>query len=272
MPEALDLDPLGLRVRLRHARGFPHPLDLHRMFELDLGFLNLATDRCGGRRFRRAGERDVPFACEQSRCGIEADPTGAREVNLAPSMQIREIRRRSSGPIQRFHVCCQLNEVARNEARRYSEVTQQLHEQPTGVAAGAGRSMQSLLWRLHPWLHANQIANVPGQSHVQPDKKVDRAHAFAWNRCQELGEPRGGRSPFEVRREFALLTGLVHEGEMLRVWFEKKVERVEYGGLRNQVYFDAQFGRLVGEGQARQIVCFGILLPVDEMFRGMYRE
>ena len=77
-PRPSILDPLGLGVRLRHAPGFPDPLDLHGVFELDLGFLDLSTDRCSGRRLRRAGERDVTLRLQAVQMWIEADPTGAR--------------------------------------------------------------------------------------------------------------------------------------------------------------------------------------------------
>jgi hypothetical protein len=88
--EAFDLDPLLVGVGLGDARRFPDAGDLHVV--LELGFaLVAAGDRRGGSRLGRAGERDVAFAGEQAGGRIEADPAGARQVDLGPGVQVGEV-------------------------------------------------------------------------------------------------------------------------------------------------------------------------------------
>ena len=64
-------------VGLGDARRFPDALHLHVVLELDLGLVDRAGDRRGGAGLRRAGERNVAFAREQARGGIETDPARA---------------------------------------------------------------------------------------------------------------------------------------------------------------------------------------------------
>ena len=43
------------------------------------------------RRIRSAGERNMAFAGEQSRRGVQADPPCAGQIDFGPGVQIREI-------------------------------------------------------------------------------------------------------------------------------------------------------------------------------------
>ena len=61
------------------------------VLELDLALVDRAGDRRGARRLGRAGERDVALAGEQPGGRVEADPAGARQVDLAPGVQIGEV-------------------------------------------------------------------------------------------------------------------------------------------------------------------------------------
>ncbi len=70
--------------------------------ELDLALFHLARDRRGARRLGRAGERDVPFAREQPGGGVEADPARARQIDLAPRVQVGEILLGPEGPSSDF--------------------------------------------------------------------------------------------------------------------------------------------------------------------------
>ena len=75
--QLLDFRPLLFGVGLGDARRFPDALHLHVVFEFDLGLVDRAGDGRRGARLRRAGERNVAFAREQARGGIEADPARA---------------------------------------------------------------------------------------------------------------------------------------------------------------------------------------------------
>jgi hypothetical protein len=71
----------------------------------------------------------------QARGGIEADPAGAGEVDLAPGVEVGEVFVRARRAIERLHIRDELNEIAGDEPCREPEMPQQLHEQPAGVAA-----------------------------------------------------------------------------------------------------------------------------------------
>ena len=77
VPEPVDLDPLFVGVRLRHARVFVRASDRHLEPELNLALIDAATDRSGGLWRRCCRERDVSFAGEQSRRRVQPDPTGS---------------------------------------------------------------------------------------------------------------------------------------------------------------------------------------------------
>ena len=86
---------------------------------------------------RRGGERDVALAAQQARGDVEADPAGAGQIDFGPGVQVGEIVL-ASAAFERIDVGLQLDQVAGHEARREPEMAQDLHQQPGGVAAGAG--------------------------------------------------------------------------------------------------------------------------------------
>ncbi len=133
--ERLDARPLLFGVGLGDARRLPFPRDAHVVLEIRLALVDRAFDRRGRRRVGRACERDVAFAGEQSGGRVEPDPAGARQIDLAPRVQVGEIDFSARRAVERLHVGLQLNQVARDEARGEAEVAQQLHQQPAGVAA-----------------------------------------------------------------------------------------------------------------------------------------
>ena len=87
---------------------------------------------------RRCRDRQMAFAAQQARRRVESDPAGARQIDLGPGMQVGEIVFGAGGAFERFYVRPQLNEVAGDEARRQTDVAQQLHQEPCRIAAGAG--------------------------------------------------------------------------------------------------------------------------------------
>ena len=132
-----DLFPLRVGVGLGDTRRFRDPLHRHLVDELDLAWLNATRDWRGSRWLGRACEWNVPFAREQSRRRIEADPAGAWQVHLAPGVEVGEVAVGACGSVQRLHVRDQLDQIAGHETRSEPEVAKHLHEQPRGVAARA---------------------------------------------------------------------------------------------------------------------------------------
>ncbi len=147
--------------------------------ELDLARVGHAVDRRGGRRLRRAGERDVALAGEQPGGRVEADPAGARQIYLGPGMQVGEVVFGAGRAVERFFVGGELHQVARDEARRESQMTQDLHQQPGRVAARAERFFQRLLAALDAGLHADGVGDVALQALVERDQEIVAVHPFA---------------------------------------------------------------------------------------------
>ena len=188
--------PLLFGVGLGDARRLPDARDAHAVREVDLALVDRAAHRRRARRLRRAGQRDVALAGQQARRGIEPDPARARQVDLAPGVQVGEVDLAAAGPVERLHVGLELDQVARHEARRQAQVAQRLHQQPAAVAARAGAQLQRLLRRLHAGLHADQVADVALQALVDGHQEVDRALLGAVHRGEELREASASPASF----------------------------------------------------------------------------
>mmetsp|Transcript_20387 Transcript_20387/g.78151 ORF Transcript_20387/g.78151 Transcript_20387/m.78151 type:complete len:242 (+) Transcript_20387:940-1665(+) len=184
-------------------------------------------------------------------------------------MQVGEVHLGAAGPVQRLLVGRELNEVARHEARRQAQVAQQFHQQPAGVAAGAGRLLQRLLGRLHAGLQADQVGHAVLHALVQVDEEVNGGALGAGDVLQIAGQQRRGVAGLQIGRELDLLGLVVDEREGLGLRFEEEVEGVVDRHLGHQVHRDGELGRLLGEDQAGQVVGERILLPVDEVGRGL---
>ena len=170
-----DVGPLRVAVGQGDARRFVDAGDRHVVAELHPCVVHQPLDGRRARGLRRAGQRDVAFARQQARCGIEPHPAGAGQVHLGPGVQIGEVDLGAAGAVERFLVGLQLDQVARHEARRQPAMAQQLHQQPARVAARAAGLVQRLLGRLHAGLQTDQVANVVLQALVEPDQEVDGA-------------------------------------------------------------------------------------------------
>ena len=145
----------------------------HLVRERHFALIHGAGDRRGGGRLGRGRERNVPLAGEQSGSRIQPDPSRARQIHFGPGVQIGEILARARLAFERLHVGLQLDQVAGDEARRESQMTQDLHQQPGAVAARSASERQGLFARLHARLHANQVPDLVLQLLVQVDQKID---------------------------------------------------------------------------------------------------
>ncbi len=135
LPERKHVLPLLFRVGLGHTRRFIDARHVHRMRKLDLAFVDQPFHRRRAHRLRRASERNVPFAGQQAGRRVEADPARARQVDLAPGVQVGEIHFGAARAVERFDVGLELDQVARCEARGEPQMAAYLHQQPAAIAA-----------------------------------------------------------------------------------------------------------------------------------------
>ena len=213
----------------------------------------------------RAGQRNMAFAGKQARRRIKPDPACAGQIHLAPGVQIGEIDLGAAGAIQRLDVGFELNQVARHEARRQPTVAQQLHQQPAGIAAGAGGQRQRFFRRLNAGFHADQVLDVFADQLVQVNQKGVRA-AFGQVDLFQISRHHGGdRIRHQIRRQFLLELGLIGEGELHRRRFQEVVKRVVHRHLDYQIHRDLELFGLFREHQTRLVIGKRVLLPVDEM-------
>ncbi len=140
-----------------------------------------ARDGRGATRIGRAGQRDMPFAREHPRSGIETHPPRARQINFRPRVQVGKIGGRTGGSLQRLYVGCKLNKITGDEASGKSQIAKNLDQEPCRIATGTGCELERLLARLHARLHADHVTYLVLHSLVQGDQKIDRAHAVARN-------------------------------------------------------------------------------------------
>ncbi len=110
-------------------------VDAHVEAEVDIGEARHAGDRRGVAEMRRRGERHVALAGEQAGGRVEADPAGARQIDLAPGVQVGEVDAGAGRAVERDEVGLQLDQVAGDEACGEAEIAQHLDQQPAGIAA-----------------------------------------------------------------------------------------------------------------------------------------
>ncbi|MNS90751.1 hypothetical protein D3C72_1248140 [compost metagenome] len=116
-------------------------------------------------------------------------------------------------------------------------MTQQLHQQPGRVAAGARAKLQGLLRCLYTGFEPDQVANVQTQALIEGNQKIDAGLRAAINALQVIGERGGQRQLLQVGHQLvAFVLGIV-EGNLLGVGLKKEVEGVEHRHFGNQVDF-----------------------------------
>ncbi len=165
-------------------------------------------------------------------------------------------------------------------------MTQELHEQPGGVAARTAQFRERLFRRLHARFEPDGVFNVLPQPLVDGDDEIVRGLFFAFRQFQplllglsfnsadqvtaqhiEIPHEIGREPAFALeRREFVIERRIVSKGKLLRVRFKEKIERVQHRHFRDQIHFDEEFAGGLLENQARLIVGLRVLRPVDEMF------
>ena len=262
--ERSDLRPLFLGVGQGHARRLVDTAHGHGEIERDLALVDAAGNRRRARRLGRAGEGDVALAGEEAGSRVEADPARAREVDLAPGVEIGEVLLGARRTVEGLLVGLELDEITRDEARRQAGVTEQIDEQPAGIATGARSFREGFLGGLHARLQPDEVLQVAPEPLVDLDEEIDRAAFLQVERFDEVVKLRGQRPLVQVRRQLRGEGGLVLEREFLGVRFEEEVERVVHRHLGHEVDLDLELGDLVRVDDPREVVAERVLLPVDE--------
>ncbi len=264
-PEGIERLPSLLGEGLGDARVFCDAGHLHLEAEIDLGEGGHAGDRCGVAVVRGGGQRDVAFAGEEAGGGVEADPAGAGQVDLAPGVQVGEVVVGAGGAVERHEVGLELDEIAGDETGGEAEVAQDLHQEPGGVAAGAGAALEGLLRGLHAGLHADDVADLAGEAGVQADDEVDGTGALAGKGGEKGFQISADRLGAHVDGEVVADIFGVFERPMLGGVFHEEVERIVDRHVGDEVDLDLELGHRLGKDEARQPVAVGVLLVVHEM-------
>jgi len=135
LAQRVDGRPLVVGVRLGDAGRLINARDLHVVAEFHLAIVESSVNGRSARWLGRASQRNMPFACEQARCRVQPNPTRARQVHLAPSVQVGKVHFGPTGAINRLDIGLELNQVARYKACGHAQMPQHLHQQPAGVSA-----------------------------------------------------------------------------------------------------------------------------------------
>ena len=211
----------------------------------------------------------MAFAGEQPRGRVEPHPARAGDVDLGPGVEIGEIFFRAREAVERLHVRDELDEIARDEARREPEMAEDLHQEPPGVAARARGERERLVGRLHPGGHAHEVLHLLRKPQIERHQEVDDIGAGPEALPAEVGQPpleeRAGWLPLEVGRELRGELRRVVERELLGPTLDEEVERVDHRHIGHQVDGDVERAGRLRENEARDVVAVGVLLPVHKM-------
>ena len=266
--EGVERLPGFVREGCGDARRFGDARHFHRVMELDLARVEGAADGRGRAVVRRRGQGQVALAAQQSGRGVEADPAGARQIDLGPGVQVREIVPRAERAGHRVDVGFELDQVTRDEAGREADAAQDLHHEPGRVAAGSGLQRERLLRLLNAGLHADHIGDLARQAGVDVDQDVDRPLRFARDGGQECLQLRPRDLRLEIGRDLGAGLGVVREGEGFGRGLDEEVEGIDHRHVGREVHLDPEGLGLLREDQPGQPVAVRILLPIDEMIGG----
>jgi len=115
LAELVEPRPGFIGERPGDARRLADTLDAHLEGEIGIGKAGRARDRRRRAVMRRGGDRDVPLAGQHARSDVEADPAGARQIDLGPGVQVGEVALDLARPFDGIDVGAELNEVTRDE-------------------------------------------------------------------------------------------------------------------------------------------------------------
>ena len=211
----------------------------------------------------------MALARQQARGRVEPDPARPRQIDLAPSVQIGEIGHGAGRAIHGLDVGAELDQVARDEARRQPQVAQHLHQQPTAVAAGAAAQAQRLLGALDAGFEPDGVAYVALHFLVEGDQKIQCAQRLALDPVEVGLQQRRGRRMRQVGCQFGAQAAGVGKGHLLGIGFEEKIEGVVHRHFQQQFNRDLELARGLLKHQPGLVVGKRVLLPVDEVRGGL---
>ncbi|EKD60036.1 MAG: hypothetical protein ACD_54C00976G0001 [uncultured bacterium] len=266
--QRVQIGPSRIGKRLGDAGVFGGARHRHVKIKADLGIAGQPGNRRGVGIMRRGGQRDMAFAGQQARGRVQPDPACAGQIHLAPRMQIGEILRGACGAVDGHQIGFQLNEVARDKPRRKAQMPQRLHQQPGCIAARTFANRQGFFGRLHPRLHADDIADFLRELRVQPDDEIGGAQRCAGDAGQQGLQQRAGGIGLAVDHQIVGNIGGVIERPGFGAGFDEEIERVVDGHVGGEIDLDTQFCHRIGKDIARQPVAVGVLLIVHEMIGG----
>ena len=254
------------------ARMLGNAVDAHVELELDIGEACHAGDRSRVAEMRRGGKRHMAFAGQEAGGRVESDPAGARQVDLAPGVQVCEVGRRAGRTIERDDVWLQLDQVPRHEAGRQTEIAQHLHQQPAGIAARSLGAGQRVLGRLHARLEPDDVAGLALDAGIEVDDEVDGVGRRAVDAGKKGIQVRPDR--FGLHVDGKVLADFLGIGERphLRRRLHEEVERIVDRHVGHEVDLDLQLVDRLGEDEAGQEVAVGVLLQVHEMVARRYLQ
>jgi hypothetical protein len=189
--------------RLGDPNRLGHPVDPHFEAEIDLGGFGQPFYRRGRAVMRGRAERDMPLACEHSRCRIHRHPARTREICLGPGVQIDHVLRNALRPLDRLDIGDQLDRIAGDEPRGETEAAEQLHQQPGAIPARPAADLQRFFGLLHAAFHADDITDPLLDVAVDIDQIIDGPPAKALMAGDQRFEQRPLRFAIEIGREIA---------------------------------------------------------------------
>src|ERR1700722_12323478 len=121
----------------------------------------------------------MAFSAKEPRGCVKPNPSRAGQIDLGPGVQVGEVAIRAARPFDRIDVGSPLDQITGDEARRETEMTKDLHQQPGRVATGAGAERERLLRRLNAVLHADDVVNHVLQPGVELDEELNGSGLLA---------------------------------------------------------------------------------------------
>ncbi len=249
----------ALRVAKRPGRRYRREhLGRERLALVDLQAVGLARDGRGARRIGRAGEREIALVGEDARARIEADPAGARNVDLAPRVQARV----GVGVVGD-------DAVAAREARREAEGTKAHREEPCHLSRRA-RPSREHRFEIDGGASRVLAADLGGDCARHGVDALDDVARRAHETGEPLRESRPGVGGLEVRRELLRELRLVRERMRRRAGLDQELERIHGHEVRHERDLDVERRHRLGQVEAREVVLEGVAEPIQKMRLGAH--
>ena len=265
LPERVERLPRLFREGFGDPRMLGDALDAHVEREIDIGEARDSRNRSGVAIVRGGGQRNVAFAGEQARGRVEADPAGARKIDLRPGVKVGEIAVRARRPVQRDEIRLELNQIAGDEASGKAKMAKDLHHEPARIAARARAALESLLRALHPRLHANEVFDLLGKVAIEVDHEVHGALRRTVDSVEPSLQPRSRRVGRSVDDQVRPQVLSVLERPDFRAFFDEEIEGIVDRHVGDDVDLDPQFVDQIRKSVAREPVAVRVLLKVHEM-------